>query len=143
MSPWMAPTPAGPPRSSALAAELHALDDELERSGDRIDRERDEAASVLVRAARQLVGQVRAPVDRDVLSLLRVAAACVSTRGAEALETSDVAAALTLIAKTVAGRAETGRGAVPDAAGLAHVHATLEQIAGAVAGQTPSRGSSQ
>lgn len=139
----MAPTPAGPARSSALAAELHALDDALERSRDRIDRDRDEAASALVRTARQLVGQVRAPVDRDVLSLLRVAAACVSTRCAEALDTSDVAVALTLIAKTVAGRSETGRGAVPDAAGLAHVHATLAQIAGAVASETPSRGSSQ
>jgi hypothetical protein len=137
----MAPMPAGPTRSSALAAELHALDDELERSGDRMDCERDEAA--LVRAARELVGQVRAPVDRDVLSLLRVAAACLSSRGAEALDTSDVAAAVTLIAKMVAGRAETGSGTVPDAAGLTHVHATLAEIAGAGASETPSRGSSQ
>jgi hypothetical protein len=139
----MAPMPAGPTRSSALAAELHALDDELERSGDRMDCERDEAARALVRAARELVGQVRAPVDRDVLSLLRVAAACLSSRGAEALDTSDVAAAVTLIAKMVAGRAETGSGTVPDAAGLTHVHATLAQIAGAGASETPSRGSSQ
>lgn len=82
-----------------------------------------------MRAAREFVAQARAPVDRDVLALLRVAAACATTERVEAPDMADVAAALTLIAKTMAGRAGTGTDRPRAEAGLAHVQATLAQIA--------------
>lgn len=131
----MAQEPAGPHPSTALAAALRTLGDELERSGDQIGRERVEGATALVRAARQLVGQAGAPVDRDALALLRVTAACVSTPGAEAPDTGDVAAALALIAKTVADRAATGWDRPAPDAGLAHVRGTLDQLAACGAGE--------
>jgi hypothetical protein len=139
----MAQKPAGPHPSTALAAALRTLGDEFERSGDQIDRERVEGATALVRAARQLVGQAGAPVDRDALALLRVTAACVSTPGAEAPDTADVAAALALIAKTVADRAATGWGRPAADAGLAHVRGTLDQLAACGAGEGPLRDSSR
>ena len=139
----MAQKPAGPHPRTALAAALHALGDELERSGDQIDRARVEGATALVRAARQLVGQAGAPVDRDALALLRVTAACVSTPGAEAPDTADVAAALALIAKTVADRAATGWGRPAADSGLAHVRGTLDQLAACGAGEGPLRDSSR
>ncbi len=138
----MAQKPAGLHPSTALAAALRTLGDELERSGDQIDRERVEGASALVRAARQLVGPAGAPVDRDALALLRVTA-CVSTPGAGAPDTGDVAAALALIARTVADRAATGWDRPAPDAGLAHVRGTLHQLAACGAGEGPSRDSSR
>jgi len=136
----MAQTPAGPHPTTALAVELNALGCELARCGDQIDSERDEAASALVRAARQLVGRASAPVDRDVLSLLRVTAACAAAPAAEPPDMADVAAAMTLIAKTTAGRAGAGEARLGGDAAFSHVQATLAQIAAA---EQPSQGSSR
>lgn len=100
-------TTSGNPRTHmVLAAELDALDKELSvRSRERICGERIEAARMLVRAARELVGNCREPLDRDVLRLLRVTGVCCAPAStADVLDRADVAAALTLIAKTVTVR---------------------------------------
>jgi hypothetical protein len=94
-----------------------------------------------VRAARELVGRPQDALDRDALSLLRVAAACVSASASEALDVGDVAAALTLIAKTSTPLA--GSGQLPHDAGLGHVRATLAEITGACTGEGGSRDSSR
>ena len=118
----MDPTPAGPERSTTLAEELCALDREFSRLGDHIDPQR---------------------VDRDVLALLRVTAACAGAASGEPPDTGDVAAGLTLIARTVAECADAGRGRSPGDTGLAHVHATLAHIAGGCSDAEPGRDSSR
>ena len=139
----MDPTPAGPERSTTLAEELCALDREFSRLGDHIDPQRAETAAALVRAAADIVGQASAPVDRDVLALLRVTAACAGAASGEPPDTGDVAAGLTLIARTVAECADAGRGRSPGDTGLAHVHATLAHIAGGCSDAEPGRDSSR
>ena len=126
----MATTSGNPCTHMVLAAEVNALDKELsERSRERICTERLEAARVLVRAARELVGDSREPVDRDVLRLLRVTGVCCAPAStADVLDTADVAAALTLIAKTVTVR--SGDTQAPYDCGFAHVRTTLAEIAG-------------
>ena len=139
----MAPTPAGQQRTTTLAEELCALHREFSRCGDQIDPQRAETAAALVRAAADIVGQASAPVDRDVLALLRVTAACAGAAHGEAPDTGDVAAGLTLIARTVAERPAAGQGRSRGDTGLAHVHATLTQIAGGCSDAEPRRDSSR
>ena len=126
----MAATSRNPCTQVVLAAEVSALDMELsERSRAWIGGERIEAACALVRAARELVGDSREPLDRDVLRLLRVTGVCCAPAStADVLETADVAAALTLIAKTVT--VASGDTRTPHDGGLGHVRTTLAEIAG-------------
>lgn len=137
----MAATSANPCPRTVLDAELSALDRELWAAEGEIGGGRLEAASMLVRAARELVGDPDELLDRDALSLLRVAAACVSASASEALDTGDVAAALTLIAKRATASAGSGR--LPHDARLGHVRATLAEITGAGSGEGASRDSSR
>src|SRR5207342_3106250 len=121
-----ATTPANPCPRTVISAELNALDLTLETLEVEIGGERAEAATRHVRAARELVRDPDEPLDRDALSLVRVAAACVSASASESLDMGDVAAALTLIAKRAT--ASNGRAQFPQDAGLAHVRATLAEI---------------
>lgn len=135
----MAATPANPCPRTVLDAELSALDRELWAAEGEICGERLEAASMLVRAARELVGRPQDALDRDALSLLQVAATCVSTSASERLEMADVAAALTLIAKAAPARAGGERPSHD--AGLVHVRAALAAIAGSGVGRARLRAS--
>jgi hypothetical protein len=117
-----------------LDAELSALGRELWAAEGEIGSEQLEAASMLVRAARELVGRPQDALDRDALALLRVAATCVSTSASERLDMGDVAAALTLIAKRA--NALAGMDPLRHDARFAHVRPTLAAItvAGAAEG---------
>jgi hypothetical protein len=137
----MAATSANPCPRTVFEAELIALDRELWAAEGEIGGDRLEAASTLVRAARELVGRPQDALARDALSLVRVAAACVSASAPEALEMGDVAAALTLIAKSAT--ASAGSGQMPHDAGLGHVRATLAEITGAGTDAGASRDSSR
>ena len=134
----MAATPANPCPRTVLDAELTALDRELWAAEGEIGGERLEAATMLVRAARELVGRPRDALDRDALSLLQVAATCVSTSASGRLDMADVAAALTLIAKAAPARAG---GEPPPDAGLVHVRAALAAIAESGVGRARLRAS--
>jgi hypothetical protein len=109
-----------------LDAELSALGRELWAAEGEIGSEPLEAASMLVRAARELVGRPQDALDRDALALLQVAATCVSASASERLDMADVAAALTLIAKRANARA--GKDPLSHDARLAHVRPTLAAI---------------
>lgn len=137
----MSTTPANPCPRTVIAVELNALDTALGALEGEIDGERAEAATLLVRAARELVCDPDEPLDSDAVSLLRVAAACVSPPGSESLETSDLAAGLTLIAKRATALA--GQGELPHDARLDHVRATLAVITAAGRGEGTARDSSR
>ena len=129
----MAATPANPCPRTVLDAELSALDRELWAAEGEIGSEQLEAASMLVRAARDLVGRPQDALDRDALSLLQVAATCVSMSASERLDMADVAAGLTLIAKRATALA--GQGELAHDARLDHVRATLAVITAAGTGE--------
>jgi hypothetical protein len=99
----MAATPTYP-----SAFELHALHGELRSSRGEICAGRDEAVTLLVRMARELVATVPQPLDRDALSLLRVAEACLTGAGERRLDPADVQAALAVIAKRARAPERTG-----------------------------------
>jgi hypothetical protein len=124
-----------------LDAELSALGRELWAAEGEIGSEQLEAASMLVGAARELVGWPQDALDRDALALLEVAATCVSTSAAERLDMADVTAALTLIAKRATALA--GNDPLPHDARDAHVQATLAVITAAGTGGGASRDSSR
>jgi hypothetical protein len=119
---------------SALGRELWAAEGE-------IGSEQLEAASMLVRAARELVGRPQDALDRDAHALLQVASTCVSMSASECLDMADVAAALTLIAKRA--NALAGKDPLPHDARLAHVRPTLAAITGAGAAEVASGDSSR
>jgi hypothetical protein len=123
----MAATPANPCPRTVLDADLGALESELWSTDGAIDGERLEAASLLVRAARELVRRAREPLDRDAHSMARVTAGCLSASGVGEVEPADVASALTMIAK----KATVRSGDIPPSPDehLAHVRATLAEIA--------------
>jgi hypothetical protein len=137
----MAATPATPCPRTVLDAELSALGRELWAAEGEIGSEPLEAASMLVRAARELVGRPQDALDRDARALLQVAATCVTASASERLDTGDIAAALTLIAKRATALA--GRGELPHDARLAHVRATLAVITAAGTGEGTARDSSR
>lgn len=137
MSSWMSGTPANPCPRTILAAELSALDRAVWPPVGEIGGRQYEAAILLVRAARELVGNLGEPLHRDAVSLVRVAVACLNAVALDSLEAGDVAAALTLIAKTFVSLADKDPG--PQDAGLSHMHATLAELAerGPDAGASP------
>jgi len=104
-----------------VAAALTALDTELRSAGSEIRADRYDAVVALVRSARD----AREPLDRDAVSLLRVAEACLS--GAPIDDLGEVGAALALIARTVT--AQVGNAAAARHAATAHSHGTLSAIA--------------
>jgi hypothetical protein len=124
-----------------LDAELSALGRELWAAEGEIGSEQLEAASMLVRAARELVGRPQDALDLDALALLQVAATCVSTSASERVDMADIAAALTLIAKRATALA--GNDPLPHDARDAHVQATLAVITAAGTGGGASRDSSR
>ncbi len=81
---------------------------------------RNEAMAILVRTARELVANAPAPLDRDALSLLRVAEVVLSDAPAQLLDPADVRAALAVIAKRV-GAGENAGEASPEAGTLAAI----------------------
>jgi hypothetical protein len=137
----MAATPVNPCPRTVLDAELSALGRELWAAEGEIGSEQLEAASMLVCAARELVGRPQDALDRDALALLQVAATCVSTSASERLDMADVAAALTLIAKRAT--APAGKDPLPHDAREAHVRATLVAITAAGTGEGASHDSSR
>jgi hypothetical protein len=137
----MAATPASPCPRTVLDAELSALGRELWAAEGEIGSEQLEAASMLVRAARELVGRPQGALDLDALALLQVAATCVSTSASERVDMADIAAALTLIAKRATALA--GNDPLPHDARDAHVQATLAVITAAGTGGGASRDSSR
>jgi hypothetical protein len=124
-----------------LAAELAALDEELWAVEGEIGGDRLEAAGLIVSAARELVGRAAEPIDRDVLALARVTVACLRDSEPAGLDVADVAAALTLIAKT----ASAGAGAAPPHGGgdRTHVWTTLAELAAPGPADAPPRDSSR
>jgi hypothetical protein len=135
----MATSPANPCPRTVLAAELAALDEDLWAVEGEIGGDRLETAGLIVQAARELVGRAAEPVDRDVLALARVTVACLRDSEQAGLDVGDVAAALTLIAKTASAEGAPPRGGDD----RAHVRATLAVIAAPGAVETRPRDSSR
>jgi hypothetical protein len=97
----MAASIAPHPGRTALVSQVDALDGMLASSGGEIDGVRSEAAIVLMRMVRELLGNGCEPLDGDAISLLRVAEVCLRGGPGERLDPAGIRAALALIAKSV------------------------------------------